>query len=170
MLNNWLFAKLFMIESLNMINFGLFHPLYNKNLVYSFFSFKFLMWLFKNFEEVDIELAELRQRHNQALESMNKTVIPENPEADQSDVEEGKNDTEKRFWKITFVILFFHWPFYFFSIKSKSHTLENSGYVFLNWWEKFLFFSKNFLFPSILTNGWKLGQNRLIFKAPYSIS
>ena len=25
---------------------------------------------------------------------MNKTVIPENPEADQSDVEEGKNDTE----------------------------------------------------------------------------
>ena len=78
-----------------MINFGLFHPLYNKNVVYSFcFFFKFLIWLFKNFEEVDIELAELRQRHNQALESMNKTVIPENPEADQSDVEEGKNDTE----------------------------------------------------------------------------
>ena len=90
MLNFWLFAKLLVIESLNMMNFGLFHPLYNKKCG----LFKFLMWFFKNFEEVDIELAELRQRHNQALESMNKTVIPENPEADQTDVEEGKNDTE----------------------------------------------------------------------------
>ena len=118
------------------------------------------MWFFKNFEEVDIELAELRQRHNQALESMNKTVIPENPEADQTDVEEGKNDTEKWYWKNTliYLLLFFI-----------GHTTENSGYVFLNWWESEIFVFSKISFSEILTNGWELGQNRLSLKARYFI-
>ena len=49
---------------------------------------------FQKFEEVDIELAELRQRHNHTVEQMNKTVVDDSGDGDES-LEERKFSKKK---------------------------------------------------------------------------
>ena len=53
----------------------------------------FLNYDFQNFEKTDIEYAELRQRYNQTLETMNATVVEQvenDAGGDGSNMDEGK--------------------------------------------------------------------------------